>query len=177
MNPPNQISQYPINLNRILLYLLPLAALAGFLMWSALPVYAHGESLIVTPVEAKPGEPVNITGEEFPPGEEVELSLESVRGRISIGHVETDAEEGFSMDWTIPADTPAGTYQLIAATGDDNVTVDFTILEGDVVSRSGGSGELVFERSTGEAIVIGLVAVALAVSGTVLVLVKTRQRA
>ena len=60
---PNSMARFPS------LALALAAAMGFFLAWSSLPVYAHGESVQVTPSEARPGESVTVTGKEFPAGE------------------------------------------------------------------------------------------------------------
>ena len=151
------------------LFLAVAAAVAIMLVWSARTAYAHGESIQAAPSEVKPGELMTVTGEEFEPGEEVELALEGVRGTIPLGHADVNEDGSFSESLTIPSSAAAGSYQLVAATAEDRITLDFTVLQGGEAASSPGTMEVVFQRSTTETIVIGLIAVALVASGTALV--------
>ncbi len=175
MTRPMTITLVKVDSVRLISILIALAAVAGFLVWTALPVSAHGEGLDVSPREAQPGESVTITGTGFPLGEEVEILLEGVRGEVDLGHFDIDENGEFSIELAVPDGVAAGTYQWVAATGDDSVGVDFTVLEGAVEARPAGGQELVFERTTSETIVIGIIAATLAVVGASLVAFKTRQ--
>ena len=97
---------------------------------------------------------------------------------MPLGHAEAGEDEQFSIQVTIPAGTAAGSYQFVAATEDDRLTLDFTVLTGGAVeSAPSGESEVVFSRSGTEAIIIGIIAVALAIAGTVLVLFPKWRRA
>ena len=154
------------------------AALA--LLWPTSATYAHGESVEVVPAEAAPGDTVTIRGQEFTPGEEVEISLESARGSVSLGHAEVDESGDFSVSRQVPDNVSPGSYQVVVATGDDSITVDFTVLqstsEGTEAGASGGT-VLIFQRSTAEVIAIGIISAALILAGAYLVVAGTRQRA
>lgn len=157
---------------------LAVAAAVGLLFaWPVIPAYAHGESIEATPSEVKPGETVTVTGKEFEAGEEVEMSLEGVRGVVDLGHAEVSEDGSFSEPLTIPSSAAAGSYLLVATTAEDRITVDFAVLKGGEAASSPGSTEVVFQRSTVEAIVIGLMALALIASGTLLVFTESRKRA
>lgn len=87
-------------------------------------------------------------------------------------------EDGsFSKSITIPSDAAAGSYQLVAAVADEEVIIDFTLLQDGEVLSAPVETEVVFQRTATEAIVIGLIAVALTVGGTVLVFTEYRKRA
>lgn len=156
------------------LRLLALALMMAFVVgvpevWTSLPASAHGESIDVQPTEARPGDSVTITGNEFPAGEEVEVLLEGVSGEIDLGHAEAGEDGRFVVAFTIPSTAAPGSYQMVAVTGDDRITLDFTILEGGAQSNPGGSTELVFQRTTTETIIIAVIAVALAAGGALIV--------
>ncbi len=165
------------SLVRFLPAILVLTLVVGALVWLSAPAYAHGESISVDPAEAKPGDSVTVTGEEFPPGEEVELSLEGVRGNIPLGHAEVDETGSFSIAIKVPSSAAPGSYQFVVAAGGDNTTLDYTILKAATQSISVGSTELVYERSTSETVVIGLIAAILAIGCTLLVITGMRKPA
>lgn len=160
-----------------LLLVLAITVAVGFaLVWPQLPASAHGESVKVVPSQAKPGDSVTITGQGFESGEEVGLSLSSARGRVALGHADVDKMGSFSVTVSIPSDVVPGSYQLVATTRDGEVVTDF--VASGVSGRSGEGGtEVVFQRSTTETIVIGVITAALIAAGTFLVIAGTERRA
>lgn len=151
------------------------AVVLAYLAVTATTALAHGEVITAEPTEAKSGETVTITGDDFPAGEEVELLLDGVRGTADLGHTEVNAAGTFEFVAEIPAGTAPGLYQLVAATEDDRVTVDFTVLAG---GATGGGGETVlnFERSVAETVVIGILAVLATLVGGALVYSSRHRR-
>lgn len=106
-------------------------ALMLALMLSALPLvtWAHGESAItVTPDTIAPGGKITVNGEEMGAGEEFKISLEGLNYQAELGDAKANDQEEFTLDFTIPADAPEGTYQ-VKATGEDGdvVTAELTI--------------------------------------------------
>ena len=105
-----------------LLTMLPLAARTP-------TAFAHGESAItVTPDTVAPGGKITVKGADMGAGEEFKISLEGLNYQAELGDATAGAEEEFTLEFTIPTDSPEGVYQ-IKATGEDGdvVTTELTI--------------------------------------------------
>ena len=150
----------------------------------AMSVFAHGEVIAVVPSVARHGETITVSGEGFDEGHPLRITLEGVRGTIELGEAVADAVGGFSVQFVIPEEAPVGTYKLKVTHGQESVSVDFAVMESSMEpstekqsgwSMAGQPAEVVFQRTTGETVTILVIAVVLAVSGTVLVLAGTER--
>lgn len=83
-------------------------------------VQAHGEPVItVEPLVAGAGSQITVRGSEMEPGEVFVVTLEGIGGSISLGDatVTGEGEEGgFEVVFTVPEDTPPGSYAVRAET-------------------------------------------------------------
>lgn len=152
--------------------LLPSFAVVVLLWVWATPASAHGAAVTVEPAQARAGDHIKVAGEDFEPNSTVAIRLEGIRATIDLGEVTADADGSFTADLTLPLDAIAGTYQLKAEGGDDSVTVDFSISGS---AEGPGSQNVVFERSTGETVTIGIIVVAFIAAGMALVLSGTHR--
>ena len=162
-------------------------ALLGFLLTPAGVVVADGQPIItVQPVIASAGSLLMVKGSEMEPGEVFAISLEGIAGSILLGNATVTGageEGGFEVTFTIPENTPPGTYAVRAATGQgENTEADLTVTAPSAQASAGPatiletSGEPhQIERSKPFVLVMVVSAVAL-VSGLVgLWLVLARQ--
>ncbi len=149
-------------------------------------VLAHGEPVIaVQPTIAAAGGQITVTGTEMEPDEVFTLTLEGPKGSIPLGKATATAqgeERGFTATFTIPADTPPGSYTVRAVTEDGGTaTADLTVTAASTTASAGpatmqeASGEPhVLDRSKPVGQIIGIVAVALLSGGLGLWLVRGR---
>ncbi|MFQ5434823.1 MAG: hypothetical protein ACE5FD_08100 [Anaerolineae bacterium] len=103
-------------------------ALAVLIVW-LLPglVRAHGEPVIaVAPVLAPAGGEITVTGTEMEDGEVFALSLEGVATSVLLGEAAV-VDEGFEVTFTIPVDTPPGSYRVQAMAGEETAVADLTV--------------------------------------------------
>lgn len=159
------------------------------MVWVAIPLgaaQAHGEPVItVEPSIAPAGGQITITGTEMEPGEVFTITLEGLSGTIPLGEatVTGEGEEGgFTTLFTIPANTPPGSYTVSAAAEDgDATTTDLTITTASeeasaapVMARepTGELHEIDRSKSVGE--IIAAVAVILLSAAGGFVLVRSR---
>ena len=113
---------------------------------------AHGEPVIVVePVVAAAGGQITLTGTEMEPGEVFTISLEGLTGSIPLGEatVAGEGEEGgFTVTFTIPAETVPGSYTVSAAAEDgDTTTADLTIT---APSEEASAAPAMAQEPTGE---------------------------
>ncbi len=93
---------------------------------------AHGEPVIaVQPAVVAAGGQITVTGTEMEPGEAFAITLEGMSGSVPLGEavVTGEGEEGgFTATFTIPADTPPGSYTVRAATEEgESAEADLTV--------------------------------------------------
>jgi len=147
---------------------------------------AHGEPLIaVEPVMVSAGGQITVTGSEMEPGEVFAVSLEGPAGSILLGEatVTGDGEEGgFTATFTIPAETPPGSYAVRAAADEgEATTADLTVTPSAAEASAGPAmakeptGEPhILERTKSVGQILAVVA-GIALSGAAgLVLVRSR---
>ncbi len=117
--------------NGRILYALTLALLLSVAsLLAQMPIaQAHGESVLtVTPDTIAPGGKITVKGMDMGAGEEFKITLEGLIYQAELGDATADAEEGFTLEFTIPTDAPEGVYQLKAVGEDgDTVTTELTI--------------------------------------------------
>lgn len=101
---------------------------ASLTMWAPI-AQAHGESVLsVTPDTVAPGGKITVKGVDMGAGEEFNITLEGLNYQAELGDATADAEEEFTLEFTIPTDSPEGVYQLKAVGEDgDTVTTELTI--------------------------------------------------
>lgn len=85
--------------------------------------YEGSAVISVDPVTVTPGGSVTITGVGFPPNVLVPLFFNDE----PIGSPVTDENGAFTFVYTIPADTPAGTFEFSAACGTFILTSNITV--------------------------------------------------
>lgn len=161
--------------------MLSLALIVGLAaLWQAMPALAHGGAeLTVTPAAVAPGGTVQVQATGVEVGEEFTITLEGVRGQVTLGTVTVGDDEDFHDDYIIPADLPPGTYQVTAVSGEgETLTTELTVIAGEAaaaappVQPSAELMQLDRSKSTGEWAVIG-VGILLSVGlGLALVVVK-----
>ena len=92
---------------------------------------AHGEPVIaVQPAIVVAGEEITVIGAEMEAGEVFVITLEGMADSILLGEaavVEEGDDGGFEVTFTIPADTPPGSYTIRAATDEETAVADITI--------------------------------------------------
>ncbi len=92
---------------------------------------AHGEPVIaVQPTIVAAGEEIAVIGTEMEAGEVFIITLEGMTDSILLGEaavVEEGDDGGFEATFTIPADTPPGSYTIRAATDEETAVADVTI--------------------------------------------------
>ncbi len=113
-------------------YILIAVTLLAILLIPTRIAQAHGQPVItVQPSVASAGSQIMVKGSEMEPGEIFAISLEGIGGSIPLG--ETTAigegeEGGFETEFTIPEDTPPGSYSVRAATEEGEVAeIDLTV--------------------------------------------------
>ena len=126
------------------------------------------EEILVEPSTVTAGGTVVLAGSGLEPNDERVIVMVGQHDTIHLTEVETDAEGMFSLELTVPAHLPTGTYEL-QAIGDETLTVPLAITaaagaadvtsaaEESVVARQRGPVEL--------AIILGFVAIAAAIGG------------
>lgn len=148
------------------------AALAG-------PAAAHGGATVaVTPVQAAPGDKVQVDLKGYSPTTLVSITLEGVTGSLPLTTVTTDANGDAMTTAVIPAGANAGSYSVRAAGGDDDSRTDFRInaaaaasgAAGSAMAAPTGSGGLTYKQPTAQWVGIAVVAVVVALFGFALVL-------
>jgi hypothetical protein len=151
-------------------------ALLGILLLSTRIVQAHGQPVItVQPLVASAGSQIIVKGSEMEPGEVFTVSLEGISGSTSLGAVTVTSvgdAGGFEVAFTIPENTPPGSYMVRAATDrgekaetDLTVTLPRTQASSSPATIQEPSGEQhQLDRSKPLGQVIGAAAIAL-VSG------------
>ena len=151
---------------------LPVATALGLLLSisAALAAVAHEgeEGLEVEPSTVTAGGTVVLAGSGLEPNDERVIVLVGQHDTIHLTEVETDAEGMFSLEVTVPAHLPTGTYEL-QAIGDETLTVPLavtaaagaaevpTAADESVVARDRGPAEL--------GIILAFVAIAAALGG------------
>lgn len=160
--------------------------LAALLIPSGI-VRAHGQPVItVQPLVASAGGQITVTGSEMEPGEVFAVSLEGIGGSILLGNATAagDGEGGgFTATFTIPDNTPPGSYAVRAATDTgEKAEADLTVTAPTSQASPGPatiqepSGELhQLDRSKPLGQVIGVVVIALLSGLAGLWLVLARQ--
>ncbi len=134
---------------RLLRTLMVFAALVLVPVGTAL---AHGKPVIgVQPNLVAAGGQITVTGTEMEADEEFTITLESMRGSISLGEVTVTGEGeegGFTATFTIPADTAPGSYTVRATTGQGEAAVaDLTVT---APSSEASAGPATVQEATGE---------------------------
>lgn len=134
---------------------------------------AHGQPVItVQPQVASAGSQITLTGSEMEPGEVFAVSLEGINGSIPLGNATTTGEGeevGFEVVFTIPANTPPGSYAVRAATDQgEKAEVDLTVTDPTTQASSGpatiqepSGAQHIIDRSKSLVQVIGAAIVAL----------------
>jgi hypothetical protein len=88
---------------------------------------AHGDPVVsVSPTIVPAGGEVTVSGTEMEDGEVFVISLEGSTRSIRLGEA-TASGEGFEVTLVIPPDTPAGSYRLQAATGEETAIADLEV--------------------------------------------------
>ncbi len=82
---------------------------------------AANPNVVVSPDSVLPGEEIDVTGDGYAPNSPVVVEVRDEAGNV-IATVETvtDAEGGFNVKVVVPANTPAGNYQVNAKDGQGN---------------------------------------------------------
>jgi hypothetical protein len=163
-----------------------LIAIFAFALVGVGAALAHGEPVIaVQPTIVAAGGQINVIGTEMEPDEVFTLTLEGPRDSVPLGKATATAqgdEGGFSATFTIPADTPPGSYTVRATTEDGGTaTADLTITAASTTASAGpammqeASGEPhVLDRTKPVGQIIGVIVAALLSGGLGLWLVRGR---
>lgn len=113
---------------------------------------AHGEPVIaIQPAVVAAGGQITVAGTEMEPGEVFAITLEGVSGSVPLGEatVTGEGEEGgFTVTFTIPADTAPGSYTVRAATEEgEAATADLTVT---AASEQASAAPAMVQEPTGE---------------------------
>jgi hypothetical protein len=115
---------------------------------------AHGQPVIaVQPAVVAAGGQITVTGTEMEPGEVFAITLEGMSGAVPLGEAAVtgegeDANAGFTATFTIPADTPPGSYTVRAATEEgESAEADLTVT---APSAEASAGPAMAQEPTGE---------------------------
>ena len=135
---------------------------------------AHGQpEITVTPDTVAAGSKITVTGDNLGANERFKILAEGLNFTAELGEVNTDADEKFEAEFTIPPIAPEGTYEVKAAGADGHTVVaELTVTapaSGDVMP-SAAPHEL--PRSRTPLKVIGLFAAAVVSAGVGLTLVR-----
>jgi hypothetical protein len=161
-----------------------LVLLALMLLWSPTRILAHGQPQItVTPDIVAARGTITVKGMTMGANEEFKISLEGMNFRADLGSAQSDADENLTAQFTIPANAPAGDYQVKALSADgDATTADLTVTAaaggtltpppGEAGEPSAASHEL--PRSRNPLQVVGLFAVVVSSAGVGLLLVRLK---
>jgi len=142
---------------------------------------AHGEAtLTVSPTVVAPGSDITAKGEGVEAGETFSITLEGLTFQATLGTVTVGDDEDFHEEFTVPTDTPPGTYQVQATSAEGEVlTAELTVEAGAATAEAAAPAEPSAEpmqldrrKSTGELAVI--VAGLLLSAGLGLALVRVR---
>jgi hypothetical protein len=92
------------------------------------PALAHGGAeLAVSPAVVAPGSSITVSAEGVEAGEVFTLTLEGVTFQATLGTVSV-GDESFRQEFTIPADTPPGSYQVQAASAEgEGIVAELTV--------------------------------------------------
>lgn len=131
----------------------------------ATPVLAHGEaSISVSPTAVAPGGTVTVSGEGMEPGENFTISMRGIAFERTLGTVAVE-DEGFEQSFEIPADAPAGTFQIRATSEEGEVlTTELTVQGGAEPGERTPSDELMDLNRSRTATELGVIAALLLVS-------------
>ena len=93
---------------------------------------AHGTPAIaVEPTIAAAGSPISVTGSDMEAGESFTIMMDGMAGSMKLGMataMSEGQESGFTMTFTVPADTAPGSYTVRAVAEDgDGTTADLTV--------------------------------------------------
>lgn len=91
--------------------------------------FAHGKAeLTVSPTVVPAGGEIKVEAKGVEAGEQFTITLEGMSYRAVLGIVMAGDDEDFHQDFTIPADAPAGIYQVKADNGQGEVlTAEVTV--------------------------------------------------
>lgn len=112
-------------------------------LWQAMPALAHGGAeLTVTPTTVAPGGIIQVKAEGVEAGEEFTITLAGLKGQMTLGAVTVGDDEDFHADYAIPADIPAGVYQVTAVSGEgETMTAELTIAAGATAEEAPAMAE------------------------------------
>lgn len=115
--------------------LLMLALTLGLIL-DTTSVLAHGEATItVTPDVVTAGGTIRVEGEGVEPDEVFTITLEGVRSSTTLGTVTVGDDEDFHQEFTVPADTSPGSYQVVATSDEGEVLTAELTIEADVAQE------------------------------------------
>lgn len=117
--------------------------------------------------------------------EEFKLSLEGVKFKAALGEAQSNADEEFTVQFTIPAGAPEGVYQVKAVGKDgDTVTTELTITPNPGAAAKEPAEKLMpsaeedrVPRRRTPSEIIGWFAAAVVSAGVGLLLVRWKQNA
>lgn len=108
----------------------------------------HGAVIRLGAPAVVAGDSLAVTGEGLGEGAEITLALEGAIGTTALVTLRGDAHGRFETRVAIPADTPPGTYRVVATAGEDRATVDLVVTSSPMAADPAASHGL---HSTGEA--------------------------
>lgn len=140
---------------------------------AATPALANGEaSLTVSPTAVAPGETITVSGDGLEAGETFTIVLRGITVERTLGTASV-AGDGFERSFTVPADAPAGTYEVRATSEEGEVlTAELSVQGGAERTERTASDELMQldrSRSSVELAVIGVLLLASTAVGVALV--------
>lgn len=95
------------------------------------PLRAHGGAeLTVSPSTVAPGSTIQVEGEGVEPGETFTVRLEGLKAQVALGSVAVGDDGDFHERFTVPADTPPGTYRVVAVSPEgETLTAELRVLD------------------------------------------------
>ena len=127
------------------------------------------EEIVVEPSTITAGDTVVLAGSGLEPDDERVIVLVGQHDTIHLTEVDTDAEGMFSLELTVPAHLPTGTYEL-QAIGDETLTAALavTAASGVADAPNNAAEESVVARQRGPVelgAIVAFVAIAAALGG------------
>ena len=91
----------------------------------------------MSPAVVAPGGTIEITAEGVEAGEEFTLTLEGINTQTIVGTVTVGDGEVFRQEFTVPPDTPPGSYQVVATSGEgERLTAELAVEAGATAQTS-----------------------------------------
>ena len=114
-----------------------LLVLAAGLVFSGV-VRGHGAVIRLGAQAVAAGDSLAVTGEGLGENAEITLALEGATGRVVFASLRGDVHGRFTTRVLVPAETPPGTYRVVATAGEDRATAELLVTQGSVEPAAAG---------------------------------------